>query len=164
MVTAQGPLMTLRQYRLAFEAVLDRCSERLSDAARLSDLVHRKLAREALVAAARAYDQGRTQQTPVNELVTFAFDCWPEANGLPIYRTLQLRESIGPRVMPYLQPFVLPAAACRKAQTWSQRLAEVGALSAYRGWRHRHRTQRSLRISGHDGRKASGHRLDVDSG
>ncbi|HCU92580.1 MAG TPA: glycosyl transferase family 2 [Actinobacteria bacterium] len=164
MSTAYGPLMTLRQYRLAFEAVLDRCSERLSDAARLSDLVHRKLAREALVAAARAYDQGRTQQTPVNELVTFAFDCWPEANGLPIYRTLQLRESIGPRVMPYLQPFVLPAAACRKAQTWSQRLAEVGALSAYRGWRHRHRTQRSLRISGHDGRKASGHRLDVDSG
>ncbi len=145
MSTAYGPLRTLCQYRLAFEVVLDRCSERLSDAARLSDLVHRKLAWEALVAAARAYDQRRTRQTPVDELVAFAFDCWPEASSLSIYRTLQLRKCIGPRVMPYLQPFVLPAAACRKAQVWWRRLAEVGALSAYRGWRHRHRAQRSFR-------------------
>jgi glycosyltransferase involved in cell wall biosynthesis len=147
MSAAYGPLMTLRQYRLAFETVLDRCGEKLSDSARLSDLVHRKLAREALVAAARAYDQGHTQQIPVDELVAFAFECWPEANSLPIYRTLQWRKCIGSRAMPYLQPFVLPAASCRKAQTWWQRLAEVGTLSAYRGWRHRHRTQRSLRYS-----------------
>ena len=90
----------------------------LPDATRLSDLVHRKLAWEALLAAARAYDRGRTRQTPVDELVAFAFDCWPEASQLPIYRTLQLRKLIGPRVMPYLQPFVLPAAARRKAESW----------------------------------------------
>jgi glycosyltransferase involved in cell wall biosynthesis len=146
MSSAYGPLLSLRQYRLAFETVLDRCSERLSDAARLSDLVHRKLAWEALVAAARTYDQGCTLRNPVDELVEFAFDCWPQANSLPIYRTLQLRKCIGPRVMPYLQPFVLPAAACRKAQIWWRRLAEVGASSAYRGWHHRHRTQRSLGV------------------
>ena len=145
MSSAYDPLMTLRQYRLAYEAVLDRCGDRLPDATRLSDLVHRKLAGEALMTAARAYDQGRTRETPVGELVAFAFDCWPEARTLPTYRALQLRQSIGPRLMPYLQPLVLPAAACRKAQLWSARLTEVGASSAYRVWRHRRQVQRSLR-------------------
>lgn len=144
MSTAYDPLMTLRQYRLAFESVLDRCGDRLPDPARLSDLIHRKLARDALVVAARAYDEGRTEQAPVSELVAFALDCWPQARALPGYRTLQLRERIGPRVMPYLRPLVLPAAASRKAQLWSARLAEVGAFSAYRVWRHRRQVQRSL--------------------
>lgn len=139
------PLMDLCQRRLAYETVVHRHSETLPDATRLSDIVHRQLAREALVAAARAYDRGRTRQTPVDELVAFAFDCWPEASALPIYRALQLRQCIGPRVMPYLQPFVLPAAAPRKARSWWRRLAEVGALSAYRDWRHRHRVQRGFR-------------------
>jgi glycosyltransferase involved in cell wall biosynthesis len=146
MSTAYTPLMTLRQYRMAYEAMLDRCGERLSDAARLSDLVHRKLAREALVAAASAYDRGSARQAPVDELVAFAFDCWPEASKLPIYRTLQLRRRIGPTLMPYLRPLVLPAAACRKAQQWWRRGAEVGAWSAYRGWRHRRAVQRRLRL------------------
>ena len=105
--------MTLCQYRLAYEAVLDRCGEQLPDAKRLSDLVHRKLATEALLAAARAYDRGQTRHTPVDELVAFAFDCWPEMRQLPIYRTLQLRKRIGPRVMPYLShlSFPRPSAA-----------------------------------------------------
>lgn len=145
MSTAYTPLMTLCQYRLAYEAVLDRCGEQLPDAKRLSDLVHRKLATEALLAAARAYDRGQTRHTPVDELVAFAFDCWPEMRQLPIYRTLQLRKRIGPRVMPYLQPLVLPAAVSRKAQVWSWRLAEVGAVPAYRVWRHRRIAQRTYR-------------------
>jgi hypothetical protein len=145
MSTAYDPLMTLRQYRVAFESVLDRCGDRLPDAARLSGLIHRKLARDALVTAARAYDQGRTELTPVGELVAFACDCWPQARALPIYRTLQLRERIGPRMMPYLQPLVLPAAVGRKAQVWSARVAEVGPSSAYRVWRHRRQVQHSLR-------------------
>jgi hypothetical protein len=134
--------MTLRQYRLAYESILDRCGERLPDAARLSDLVHRKLASDALVTAARAYDQGQTREAPVGELVAFALDCWPEARTLPSYRALQVRQRIGPRVMPYLQPLVLPAAAHRKAQQWSGRMAEVGASSAYRVWRHRRQVRR----------------------
>ena len=121
MSTSYSALMGLSQRRLAYEAVLDRYSDRLSNATRLSDLVHRKLAWEALLAAARAYDRGRTLQTPVEELVAFAFDCWPEARRLPIYRTLQLRMWIGPRVMPYLQPFVLSPIARRAEWWWWQR-------------------------------------------
>ena len=60
---AYNALMDLRQRRLAYETVLDRYSDRLPDAKRLSDIVHRKLAREALWAAARAYGPGRTEQT-----------------------------------------------------------------------------------------------------
>ena len=41
---AVSALMDLRQRRLVFEMVLDRYGERLPDAKRLSDLVHRQLA------------------------------------------------------------------------------------------------------------------------
>ena len=117
MTKSRTPLVDLRQRRLAYEAVLERCADKLPDAANLSDVVHRRLGWEALWSAARAYDRGRTEQTPVDELIAFAFDCWPEAKRLPVYRGLQLREWLGPRVMPYLQPFVLSAVG-RKAQNW----------------------------------------------
>ena len=51
-------LMDLRERRLAFEMVLDRYGERLPDAKRMSGLVHRALAREALWDAGREYDRG----------------------------------------------------------------------------------------------------------
>src|ERR1019366_10498647 len=107
----------LRQRRLAYEAVLERCADILPDAARLSDVVHRRLGWEALWNAARAYDRGRTGQIPVDELITFAFDCWPAADKLAVYRALKLRQRIGPGAMPYLQPFVL-SAVVRKAENW----------------------------------------------
>jgi glycosyltransferase involved in cell wall biosynthesis len=120
MSTPYTPLMTLCQYRLAYEAVLDRCGESLSDVTRLSDLVRRRMAWEALLAAARAYDLGLTQATPIDELMEFAFDCWPDTKRLVIYRTLQLRKRLGPDVMPYLKPFVRPAAVARMARSWWQ--------------------------------------------
>jgi glycosyltransferase involved in cell wall biosynthesis len=128
MSTSHTVLTGLCQRRLAYEAVLDRYGETLPDAARLSNLVHRKLAWEALLAAARAYDRGRTRQTPVDELVTFAFDCWPEARRLLLYRTLQLRRFIGPRVMPYLQPLVLSPVARRAERWWWQRSWKLRGL------------------------------------
>jgi glycosyltransferase involved in cell wall biosynthesis len=115
-----SPLADLTQRRLAYDTVLERCGDRLPDKAMLSDLVHRKLSREALWAAARAYDRGRTGHTPVDELVAFAFECWPEAGTLAAYKGLQLRRLIGPAAMPYLQPFVLSAIA-RKAENWRWR-------------------------------------------
>lgn len=117
-MTVSRPLLVdLRARKSAFESVLDRCADRLQDPAELSDSVHRVLAWEALWAAARAYDRGRTEQTPVDELVAFAFECWPGTPRMPIYRAFQLRQRIGPKVMPYLQPLILSAVA-RKAQNW----------------------------------------------
>jgi hypothetical protein len=53
----------LRERRLAFQTVLDRDGERLPDAKRMSGMLYRSLAKEALWAAGRVYDQGRIRQT-----------------------------------------------------------------------------------------------------
>jgi glycosyltransferase involved in cell wall biosynthesis len=112
-------LMDLRQRRSVFEVVLDRYSESLSDPKQLSEIVHRKLAKEALWAAGRVYDRGGFRRTElgrrllgaganeeaegdVDGLVAFAFDCWPGVSRLPLYRTLKSRKRITPRGMYYM--------------------------------------------------------------
>jgi glycosyltransferase involved in cell wall biosynthesis len=117
MTISRTRLVDLQQRRLAYETVLDRCGDRLTDPAGLSDIVHRRLSWEALWAAARAYDRSRTAQTPVDELIAFAFDCWPAADKLAVYRGLRLRQRVGPQVMPYLQPLIWSAVG-RRAQNW----------------------------------------------
>ena len=126
MRTSFQELLDLHQKRLAFDLVLDRYGASLSDPQYLSDVAHRRLSRQALWAAARAYDQGRTDQASVDDLVAFAFDCWPEADRFPAYRTLQLRKRIGPRAMSYLQPFIV-SAFVHKTYGWLQR----------RSWKYR---------------------------
>ena len=115
MMTSYTALKDLQQRRLAYEAILDRYGDRLPEASNLSQVMYRKLGREALWAAARAYDRGDAKQTPVDDLVAFAFDCSPEVRKLPVYRTLQMRKFIGPDVMPRLRPFIASAFANRAA-------------------------------------------------
>jgi len=126
MRTSYDALKDLRQVRLAFELALDRRGGKVSGDQRLSGLMRRKLGREALWAAARSYDLGQAEQAPVDELVAFAFDCWPEVNRLPLYHTLQLRRRIGPRAMRHLEPFIVSAFA-HKAHGWLRR----------RSWKYR---------------------------
>jgi glycosyltransferase involved in cell wall biosynthesis len=111
-------LADLVHRRLAYEVTLERCAEALADQRQeLLDTVHRKLASQALLHAARAYDRGRTDQVPVDELLAFARDCWPDVTSLSSFWGLRLRQRLGPAVMPYLQPLILTAVA-RKAQNW----------------------------------------------
>jgi glycosyltransferase involved in cell wall biosynthesis len=117
MSTSRPILVDLHERRAAYELALEDYGSRLPDAARLAGTVHRKLAWEALWTAARAYDRGRTGEVPVAGLIEFALDCWPAATSMPVYRALRLRQRIGPRAMPYLQPLVLSAVP-RKAQNW----------------------------------------------
>jgi glycosyltransferase involved in cell wall biosynthesis len=116
---AYSALLDLRERRLVYETVLDRYGARLPDAKALYDIVHRKLGREALWAAGRAYGRERAQQAYVDELAAFALDCWPEASSLPLYRTLESHKSIGPRAMCYM--------LAQKAQWWLRR----------RSWKYR---------------------------
>jgi hypothetical protein len=104
-----GQLDDLRQRRAAYEAVLARCGERIADGPKLDATVHRQIARQALRRAYRAYDRGRTDRVPVDELVAFAEDCWPGYRSLPEYRSLAVRRRVGPRAMPYLQGLVWSA-------------------------------------------------------
>jgi glycosyltransferase involved in cell wall biosynthesis len=119
-------LLDLRQQRLAYEIALDRCSNVIAEPKRLSDRVHRKLSQRALRAAACAYDQGRFQEVPVDELVHFAFECWPTANEFPIYHTLQMRKRIGSPVMHHLEPIIV-SRFTSKAHGWLRR----------RSWKYR---------------------------
>jgi glycosyltransferase involved in cell wall biosynthesis len=120
-------LMDLRQRRLVFEVALDRYGDRLQDAKRSSDLVLRKIAQMAVWAAGRAYDRGGTQESSVGELLAFAVDCWPGVGRLPLYRTLQLRKSIGPRAMLPLEPFIQSALFTHKVHSYLRR----------RSWKYR---------------------------
>jgi glycosyltransferase involved in cell wall biosynthesis len=127
-------LMDLRERRSVYEAVLDRYGERMPDAQHLSYVVHRKLGREALWTAGRAYDRAGVQRTElgqrflgvgakqegeVGELMAFALECWPEVSRLPLYRTLQSRKGLGPRAMSYM--------LTQKAEWWLRR----------RSWKYR---------------------------
>jgi glycosyltransferase involved in cell wall biosynthesis len=116
---AYSALRDLRERRLVFETVLDRDGERLPDAKDLARAVHRKLGREALWAAGRAYERGRTEQPDVDELMGFAVDCWPGVRRLPLYRTLESRKVIGPQAMSYM--------VTQKGQWWLRR----------RSWKYR---------------------------
>lgn len=117
MSSAASQLDDLKQRRLAYEAVLVGCAGALASPQRWSETVHRRLAWEALWSAARAYDRNSVAQTPVDELVEFALDCWPGAERLPVYRGLMLRQRLGAGAMTYLRPFIVPAMV-RRAQGW----------------------------------------------
>jgi hypothetical protein len=111
-------LMDLQQRRSVFEVVLDRYGERLMDADRLSDVVHRQLGREALWAAGRVYDRGPFRgselgrvlmgggsyeaEEEVDELLSFAADCWAGVKGIRLYRTLKAGKALGPLDIQYL--------------------------------------------------------------
>jgi glycosyltransferase involved in cell wall biosynthesis len=121
-----GQLDDLRQRLVAYQAVLTKHGDRIPRAAELSVLVHTRLARFALRRAYRAYDRGRTDVVPVDELVAFAAECTADYASLPEYRALRLRQRIGARTMPYLQPLVLSAVADRTRewfwwQSWKRR-------------------------------------------
>lgn len=106
-----GQLDDLRQRKAAYQVALEKSTDTLDQAERdrLAGIVHRKLAAQALWRASRAYDRGRTGVVPVDELVAFAAECWPQYRALPEYRGLSVRRRIGSTAMPYLQPLVLSA-------------------------------------------------------
>lgn len=119
MTRSRTTVVDLAQRRAAYEAFLERHAGRLADPAGLADGMRKRLAAEALWTAARAYDRGRTEQVPVGELVSFAFDCWPAASRMPAYQGLRMRQRIGARAMPYLQPLVLSAVLRRvRSELW----------------------------------------------
>jgi len=112
------PLMDLRQRRLAFQTVLDRHGDSMREAPRMDAVVHRKLGREALWAAGRAYQLGHCK-ADVDEILAFAIDCWPRLIELPLYSSVRSRALLGPRAMQYM--------LSQKAQWWLRR----------RSWRFR---------------------------
>jgi hypothetical protein len=120
------PVKDLQQKRLAFEFTLQKCADRLPEATRLADDMHRALSREALRTAADACDLGQAGEISVDDLIALALECWPAAEGSLALRTLQLRRRLGPQTLDRIRP-VLQAPLAHRAQGWLQR----------RSWRYR---------------------------
>lgn len=130
-----SPLADLKQRRGVFLTALEQYPERMSDPQRLSDVVHRQLAREALWAAGRSDERlalsrsrfgrrvlGATpadDRDAVDELVAFAEECWPEVKRSPMHRALASGAPLGPRELGFL--------LTEKARWWGRR----------RSWRYR---------------------------
>ena len=109
MTVSRSPVIDLRQRAKAFDSFFEDSGRLLDNAHKLQRAAQRKIAKEALWRACRAYDRRRLQQTPVSELKQFAQETFTEADGLPEAFGLRWREWVGPGVPPYLQPFMFSA-------------------------------------------------------
>ncbi|GAA3004313.1 glycosyltransferase family 2 protein [Actinokineospora diospyrosa] len=106
----------LRQRLAAYTAITDRTDNQLPDRLEMDRQVRRVLARDALRRAGRAFDKGRSEIDPVDELVDFAREAFGDIEGLPEWHTLQLRKRLGARRSRALSPLVLTAPARRIRQ------------------------------------------------
>jgi hypothetical protein len=86
-----GLMADLRGRRDAFDVALMSDIRPVSGAERLLATAHRRLAREALEHAARAYDEGTAQDEPVEEYVEFALQLDRKATQSRQWRALQQR-------------------------------------------------------------------------
>lgn len=99
--------------RDAFDIVFSGPASRLPDADELHNCARKRLARQALDYSSHAYDRGRAADEPIDELVEFALDTWPQATSLSEWRALARRRRVGERYAPLTPPFVARAALRR---------------------------------------------------
>jgi hypothetical protein len=111
-----GPMIDLRGRRDAFDWVFSGPGGELPDADQLHRAARRALASEALDRACRAYDRGRTAEVPVDDLIQFAVDVWPDARSLPPWRALRRRQRIGSQFAHFTPPFVTRALIRRASE------------------------------------------------
>jgi glycosyltransferase involved in cell wall biosynthesis len=127
MTTERVTIVDLRQRREAYDAVFGTHAATIPDAARLAKRAQRRLAKEALWCACRAYDRRRMDSTPVADLVEFARETYPHADRLPEYWGLRWRQKAGSAVSPYLQPIMVSAVHRRmRNELWWRRWARRG--------------------------------------
>jgi hypothetical protein len=98
-----GMLFDLRGRRHAFDAVFaGGAADRIPDADDLHDQARQALATAALDWACRAFDDDRSEEEPIDELVRFATETYPAANQFPAWTALQRRIAAGPEATPRL--------------------------------------------------------------
>jgi glycosyltransferase involved in cell wall biosynthesis len=120
-------LVDLQQRKAAYDGVFEAHADRIPGATRLRRRADRKLAREALWGACRAYERRRIQETPISDLADFATATYPGVRRLPEYWGLRWRRLVGPQMCPYLQP-IMVSAMHRKLRSalWWRRWAREG--------------------------------------
>ena len=117
----------LVQRKAAYDMLFDTYGDRIPHAGRLHRRAGRKLAKEALWRACRAYERRRMEITPISELVEFAESAFRHPSHLPEYWGLRWRERVGPQVCPYLQPLMVSAVHRRvRTALWWRHWARQG--------------------------------------
>jgi Glycosyl transferase family 2 len=111
-----GALPDLSARRDAFDAAFGGVAGTLVGAPGLHATARRALAIEALDRACRAYDRGHTTEVPIDDLVEFALQVWPDTARLPGWRALERRRRVGARYAPVTPPFVVRAVVRRMSE------------------------------------------------
>jgi GT2 family glycosyltransferase len=112
----EGPMVDLRERKAAFDSFFASSAHLLDDPDRLRSTAGRALARQALWRASRAVDRGLVEgpdSLPVDELVAFAFEAYPDARRLREWHGFQLRRRLGAGRSLWFAPFVVTGAAHR---------------------------------------------------
>jgi glycosyltransferase involved in cell wall biosynthesis len=115
-----GVLFDLQGRLDAFTAALASVADEVPHHELLLATVRRRLAAAALDRACRAYDRGKLDEVPVDELVAFAVTAWPSAASLPQWRALERRRALHRRHDALLKPFVVRALARRASEEVSR--------------------------------------------
>jgi Glycosyl transferase family 2 len=99
--------------RDAFDVVFAGPASQLAGAEELHAQARQRIARQALDYASHAYDRGRADREPIEELVELALETWPDSTALPEWRALTRRRRVGERYAHRVPPFVARAALRR---------------------------------------------------
>jgi hypothetical protein len=127
MTVERTGIVDLRQRKAAYDALFAAHADRIPDAQRLRRRADRRMAKEALWAACRAYERRRMDTVSIAELLEFGRSTYPELHRLPEYWGLWWRQRIGPRACPYLQPIMVSAMHRKVRKTlWWRRWAREG--------------------------------------
>jgi glycosyltransferase involved in cell wall biosynthesis len=127
MTNDRVPYLDLVQRQAAYDALFEMYRDRIPHADRLRREAGRRMAKEALWRACRAYERRRMKTTPIAELVAFASAAHPQIERLPEYWGLRWRERVGPQICPYLQPLMVSAVHRRlRSELWWRRWAREG--------------------------------------
>jgi glycosyltransferase involved in cell wall biosynthesis len=110
------PIVDLRQRKASYDAIFETYPDRIPNLAALQQRVFRKMAKEALREACRAYDRGAVDPKNVAELVEFARAVYGEADHLPEFLSLRWRRRVGPEMCRAIRPVLVPAAVSRRAR------------------------------------------------
>jgi hypothetical protein len=136
-------MLHLRERRKAFDSFFASSGALLKDPYGLRALAGRALATQALWTASRAVDRSLVSgpdALPVEELVRFALDVYPDTRSLPEWHGYRVRRFIGAGRSQWFPPFLLTGAAHR-ARYYARRIPgnDDGHLTSVLTSRRRHR-------------------------
>lgn len=102
-----GMLLDLRQRHRTFDSVLAPRACPVPDAQGLLLKARRSLAIEALNLVSRAYTWGLTEEWPIDDLLDYALEVYPECRRLGAWRAMRRRWRLGTRLSSRNPAFVL---------------------------------------------------------